>query len=296
MKIKYIILSLFALLTLYSCEDFFDSVTEVDVRPQESRLVVFGFFNPKLEEQSVSVRKSKPLYQNNNTQDTVKNVALNLYKNGTLIETCNTISYTGNEATKRYLFTTDLDATPSDVFKLEVSADGMETVSGVSSLPHKAQITNAQKTGSVYSAEYEQEGQGIRITIKDDANIKNYYAFSLLLVDTLTNNTHHLETLSNNPILKSWRYKELLVSDETFNGKTFDADIITFNETNSPRYKIYAQVESMTEDMYRYKKTLQNYENTEDNPFAEPVNIHTNMKEKGFGIFSWTQKERFLLQ
>jgi len=45
-----------------------------------------------------------------------------------------------------------------------------------------------------------------------------------------------------------------------------------------------ATLSSVSEDYYKYNVTLAKYEQTQGDPFAQPVQVYSNI-ENGFGIF-----------
>lgn len=76
---------------------------------------------------------------------------------------------------------------------------------------------------------------------------------------------------------------ELLFSDKTFNGTNHTFKVSDYyNE--SADYKLVI-LRSMSEDLFKYRVTYNNYEENSGNPFGEPVQVYSNV-EDGFGIFS----------
>ncbi|WP_410963591.1 DUF4249 family protein, partial [Salmonella sp. SAL4455] len=49
--------------------------------------------------------------------------------------------------------------------------------------------------------------------------------------------------------------------------------------------KAYVNVLRITEDYFKFVKSYSVYYNSSDNPFAEPSNVYTNVKN-GYGIFA----------
>lgn len=52
---------------------------------------------------------------------------------------------------------------------------------------------------------------------------------------------------------------------------------------NYPRLKYMLYVSALSEDAYQFDHTKRLFQRTEENPFAEPVNVHSNV-EDGYGI------------
>ena len=55
--------------------------------------------------------------------------------------------------------------------------------------------------------------------------------------------------------------------------------------SSRPPSRPYVKVYQVTEEYFKYIKSLSAYQNSSDNPFAEPVNVYTNIAN-GYGIFS----------
>ncbi|MFN3916886.1 MAG: DUF4249 domain-containing protein [Flavobacteriales bacterium] len=73
-------------------------------------------------------------------------------------------------------------------------------------------------------------------------------------------------------------------SDNLFNGQTKVFTCETYQDfPNNDKFLIV--LSRLSEDFYKYKKTIMAYWNSHGNPFAEPVRVHTNV-EGGFGIFA----------
>jgi hypothetical protein len=85
----------------------------------------------------------------------------------------------------------------------------------------------------------------------------------------------------------------LLLRDDNFNGTQKqlrfyvnsyymqEHDDISSNRTWRP----YVKVLRITEDYFKYVKSYNVYYNSSDNPFAEPVNVYSNIRN-GYGTFS----------
>ena len=83
-----------------------------------------------------------------------------------------------------------------------------------------------------------------------------------------------------------------VLSDDLFNGreKTLYAKISTWQlfdyyYQDLPQSPLYIHLYSISEDLYRFILTYNKYTDALGNPFAEPVNIYSNVKN-GLGIFS----------
>jgi hypothetical protein len=80
--------------------------------------------------------------------------------------------------------------------------------------------------------------------------------------------------------------KFLFFSDQTFNGNAFQ---INFDQSNSKEANdtviSILNFKSVSEDYYKYLITREAYASHQQDPFAQPGQVHTNI-ENGFGIFA----------
>jgi hypothetical protein len=89
-------------------------------------------------------------------------------------------------------------------------------------------------------------------------------------------------------------FESVTLNDNNFNGtkKTIKFEVLSelmkpFKDTQTGVIT-FPQIilEHFTENHYKYIKSIAKYKDVRDNPFAEPVNIYTNIKN-GYGIFTF---------
>ena len=82
-----------------------------------------------------------------------------------------------------------------------------------------------------------------------------------------------------------------MLSDVNFNGTIknliFYTEAGSLNPQNGPGGMRRSTVKLLhiNKDYYNYIRSLNTYENAADNPFAEPVNLYTNVNN-GYGLFT----------
>lgn len=82
--------------------------------------------------------------------------------------------------------------------------------------------------------------------------------------------------------------QEFFLSDRLFNGKVFD---MSFSFTaddwamRADTVQVRIDLRQVDQSYYQYAVSDQKYRQTQGNPFTEPVQVYTNVKD-GFGIFS----------
>lgn len=112
-----------------------------------------------------------------------------------------------------------------------------------------------------------------------------------------------LRTFSNNPLTNSRDFtvslqrenSVLLFRDNEFKNQNIELEILaqfggpanTLKELNDAllEVKVVVALRNVTREYFLYKTSLEKYFEIEGNPFAEPVNVFTNV-ENGLGIFT----------
>lgn len=184
-------------------------------------------------------------------------------------------------------------------YTFTVSAPGYETVSSTLTLPN--QISGIQ--GSYLKKEenpFNLSGR-LTFTIPDKGNQNNYYLIYGVILDdqhnvmergyfseeeedsgigTEINDIHFSQAMYND------FYSFRPFDDKTFNGTsvTVSRNInISAGGTVEPKY-LRLMVSSLTEDYFKFLKSLQLYYDSSGNPFAEPAQVRGNIKN-GYGCF-----------
>ena len=88
-----------------------------------------------------------------------------------------------------------------------------------------------------------------------------------------------------------------MLSDQGINGETYNLKLQHYTVSDADTTDIagihgYLYLKSVTKDYYWYQRSINNYYNSEGNPFAEPVVIYTNITN-GRGIFYGSSADSF---
>jgi len=127
----------------------------------------------------------------------------------------------------------------------------------------------------------------ISFTIKDDPNSRNYYEIGLFRYDEFSSEPWlnlpiipQNPELINNPTIN--KKGALFVDDGGFNGQNKLFRFTTRAFTKGTTYKYMVVIKNLSEDYYRYFKSIENYQQ-QLGPFSEPSAVFTNVKG-GLGI------------
>jgi hypothetical protein len=132
------------------------------------------------------------------------------------------------------------------------------------------------------------------IEIHDDAAVNNFYSIIAYYLDTLFIDDsssyevylQKLDIASDDIFIdEASDWNEVIFTDELFNGQKISIKINSDIQSYQPGMVIYWTLINHSEDYFMYKKTFNVYQSVEGNPFAEPVQVFSNIKN-GYGIFA----------
>ncbi|MBK6950864.1 MAG: DUF4249 domain-containing protein [Crocinitomicaceae bacterium] len=137
------------------------------------------------------------------------------------------------------------------------------------------------------------------IKFSDDPSITNYYAIAIEKISIFDDGfggyeiysdyyfeTAEIFTQNGSTDVDGTKYGSIfLFSDATFSGGqcVFDASNYIPVES-SDSLIVVVSLMSLSEDYFKYKLSLEKYQETAGDPFAQPVQVYSNV-ENGFGIF-----------
>ena len=181
-------------------------------------------------------------------------------------------------------------------YKIEVTAPNFDAVSAVTTVPSSLGVVTLDTLSTGI------DKMRISVTLTDNPNEKNYYSMTVLAIETYTfeisPGVFNTDTEINGGVCSKdvnvqgtsadeegdKCAEELFFSDALFNGGTHTFKLDKwFNAKNADT--MIVKVRSVSEDLFKYKTSLQKYNETSGNPFGEPVQVFTNITN-GFGIFS----------
>ena len=291
------------LLVLVSCE----TLVDVDLPDQKPQLVVNGLFSPD-STWRVQIMSATPFVASSSIPRLpIENPVIEIWNQNERI-------------TNFSLDPTRVDgwyAAPAlpiagETYSIRVSSDGYEPVEGTAKLPSQAQVER-------FATELVPPGQDnagrldFTLTLNDPPAQKNYYGLDMIWeteqFDPATGESsrgiYHTSFRTNDPSLvepdlfdpDDNYVARVFFTDDLFDGRTHDLEFsIDIAFFPSPDFQIRQRFDiylfSLSEDMYRYSRTAEQQLDVRDDPFAEPVQIHSNMSN-GYGIFAGFQRMRF---
>jgi hypothetical protein len=184
-------------------------------------------------------------------------------------------------------------------YKLVLSAQGFTTAEAISITPSLVNINSLTFTRNARNDRDGNPQDEIKINFNDNVATSDYYLLRIKnahgdYLYCITTNDRDVEKLVyEDPLYPEdcLQSNRLLLEDVNFNGNVktviLYAQAGELNPVNTPGGVLRATVELLhiNRDYYKFIKSLNSYENATDNPFAEPVNLHSNVKN-GYGLFT----------
>lgn len=296
---KYtLLLALIAVFGWSSCdEDSFSQVVTIDV-PEHDPLPVVNLQVEAGQERDLSalITNSKGILDPESAYDIPTDAEVYLYRNEALF-----LTFEYDEQTLRYegIMTNEFFPDQAgDTYLLEAKIPTFDLVQVSQVMPVKPEIKEAT---------YEREGtidpEGYRVDelivdiVDQEPGITNYYALDLFQVyydidpfsgDTLSVFRNRVSIDTNDPLLSYGSRYSLIFNDEGFSGGEYQARCYTYYSLEE-NADLEVHLYQLTQDAFLYSRSLEQYYNAIDNPFAEPVTVHSNVPD-GFGVFTLSNR------
>jgi hypothetical protein len=302
---KKIISLLSIIVVLSSCEK---DVT-VNIPKKDPKLVINALL-PKDSVITVSIGKSRgvleptPPVSSNLDLYIVKNATAVVYENGTVLDT---LVFDINMY--RYVSPHQKTVKGGNTYSIKVTAPGFAQAEASTDVPSQSVIAEATRRPQARTNSDGNTEDEISLKLNDPAEANFYliqifgaYGAPLFCVSTTDKD---IEPIGENadPFSTENCYdgNSLLMKDANFNGKqkqvlfyvnSFDMQAVI--DPNGQVHKPGIIVSRITEAYFKFVKSYNVYYNSSDNPFAEPSNVYTNVKN-GYGVFAvYTQAEKDL--
>jgi len=288
--------SVYILLTflLFSCETT-EKIDDFPLRP--AKLVVNCFFNA---DSTWEFQVSKSLSVLDNAEfKLIKNATISIFKEGELQTSFSSVGSDG-----WYRYSENLPEAGKEYSIKVTSPDFKDVLLAKDIVPVKPIITNTKlfiSDSTFYNNGYFNYGYiagAMELTISDPENTHNYYELELYALDSVFDYyseprefvqlQKRMLPISSDDLaadkISEISYS-LLLNDYLFDGKEYKLSI-DFSDYNAGRKKdYYISLKSITREGFLYRKTINEYLNSQNDPFSEPVIIYSNI-ENGLGIFS----------
>lgn len=184
---------------------------------------------------------------------------------------------------------------PGQSYTIQVDVKDEPNIKALNKVPTLVRITSVEIDSSRFISD--REPIEMDITFKDSGNEKNYYTVKVIGDSYYISNkdtiwvTREIYVKIVDPSLnEEFKESDKFINDNLFNGKNYTLHVKLFSQhywgPQSP-VTVHSRVilQSLSEEYYKYftTKNLQDY--TNGDPFAQPVQVFSNV-ENGLGIFA----------
>lgn len=300
MKTKIILFFLLYTLSLsfVSCEKILD----IDIPETDKHLVINSFVKPD-SLLVLNVSKSMSVLDDGDIPYP-DDVVIKLYEDNNFIENLKSVG-NGN-------FTSSVILNQERSYKIVADYPGLPGISADCNFPEKVLIKSVDTSTVEISnsdpyGEYKQTQLNLKIKISDPEKDDNYYMLAISIDQPVYD--YNKPDTTGTPVIIGYEpqyiwfegsefifdYDYFTISgifgqtftDGIFNGKDFSIDvgidISNMSETSStPKIKVVLL--SLSKELYTYIDSFNKSNSVSGNPFAQPVQIYTNIKN-GLGIF-----------
>lgn len=188
----------------------------------------------------------------------------------------------------------NFSAKAGEEYHLKVKNIGFDEVSAKNKIPMAISILNVD---TIRKADY----MDLDITFKDNSDEENYYGILVISKEKVEYEvepgvviTEYYDELwactkdinvygSKDPEGDICSENDLLLTDNNFNGSNYTIKVKKYMDTNPDTLIVFLR--SISADLYKYRTSLQKYNEVQGNPFGEPVQVFSNIMN-GFGIFA----------
>ncbi|MDX9932518.1 MAG: DUF4249 domain-containing protein [Bacteroidales bacterium] len=192
------------------------------------------------------------------------------------------------------IYISDFTTTIGHTYSFSASVVGFPTISASCNIPSMPAVTQCTLTDSAFLSIEGKYKARYQVVINDHPLETNYYEISLLkIVDDTTKYYLSPELLSDPVVnaegLSQFEVYSVLASDQLFNGQSHTFSLYYgYQYGLDGAHMIVAEVRSLSESLYQFKKTLIKHEAYQEGAdfigYLQPVNQYTNIAN-GLGVF-----------
>ena len=277
---------LLAIILFSRCnEGSFSQVTVIELPEHEPVLALSSHLNNGMVTWA-QINKSRSILEGR--ADDITNATIELSKNDVLQSSLNYSKNFGIYRGPR------INAEPGDFIKLKITHEGKEytATQEILELPSVESVKYAPQSVLSFDGEKMDE---VSIKLSDKADQEDFYRIEIFRNDirdievsdtgvVLIYDTFSVYVESIDPIVSTSHFA--IFSDNSFDGKEYTIKLLMYsNGQDQQDESVFARVSAISKGYYYYLKAYNQYQESDGNPFSEPVVLPSNL-EGGLGFFS----------
>ena len=293
-RYRLLLATLLAVSALASCEKIID----ISIPAKERKLVVNGLISS---DRPVMINLSRSLsVLEKDSLIAISGADVNLFHGTGLIGKL-------EEKTQGNYSLPDFMPEVGQTYRLTASYDGLKPVEASATLPPVVPFVSVDT--ATLTGEWGQQELRLSIKFNDPAGVHNIYGFGVdVTVKEIDYNTRvYTGRKVTHPAYLYSDNSGPLVNDESINfeGKLYFGDLLFDGMTKTIEFGVSdylfydsdtvwldVRMEQIDPTYYLYVQSYNAYQDANGNPFSEPVQVYTNVKD-GFGIFAGSSSARF---
>ncbi len=331
---KYISISflIFCSFFLVNCdEDSFSTVVEVDLSEYGNQLVVEAPFLSNISSTQptnfgATLFKSNDILTENRSYQLIIDAKIDIYEDDSFLT-----SLTWKNESGKYESPIGVSPKEGKSYRIEVNSPEFGKASAESHMPKHIKVLQAYISDDSYFEGADEEWNEqveITIEIEDFSNEDNFYYAT---IDPVLEEDNEGSSFwgncfnSSDPIFDEDEFSDPFFEVEEETSPTFCGRLATFTDllfkgerrtikVYMNKYELYEYIYdpttgesaenlrdirlvigSMSQNIYNYKRSAKSQYWNEDNPFAEPIRVYSNI-EGGIGIFGGLTEESIILE
>ena len=278
---------------VFSCSNLIDGVVkDIDLPAHDPQIAASLFVDSKDSGFAAIISKTQGIYDTSST-GLLDSATLKLFKDGTLLYSWDNMSPFG---TYDYDFGQQIGTIEGDIV-FEISHPDHETVSATQRFPEAANFEVELNYGdAIYDGTPSDE---IILTLKDNPDIDQHYLIEMSvhyrtpLTGQDTSKYYGLRPETTNSSVSYIGGKNPLVSEEGIDRDLKISFATGFNSIDQAFLLEYrVSISALSDDLYAFYKSYEALNQSQNNPFAEPVILFSNMSNSigSFGLSTTTRK------
>jgi|GEM_PF-443356 len=299
-KIRYPILfaALPVFVGLFACEKIID----ISIPDQKRKIVVNGLISQE-DVVSVNISKSLSVLEDDNVIP-LHGADVSLFQGTDLIGKL-------LEGVDGDYSLPDFKPQTGQTYYLKVSGEELDAVEALATVPQMVQIVSLDTATITQSYGVGAEEFQVAVKFNDPPAVRNYYSFGIDITykeidystmeytGNLVTSAAYLNTDDSDDFIKSESVSfegRLFFEDLLFDGLTKTVNFVTsgYNYFYSDTVWLNIRINQIDPSYFRYIKSYIAYQDSRGNPFAEPVQVFTNVTD-GYGIFAGSSTTSFLV-
>ncbi|HEY5511149.1 MAG TPA: DUF4249 domain-containing protein [Prolixibacteraceae bacterium] len=187
---------------------------------------------------------------------------------------------------------------PGKEYRIVAKIPGLPDVSATAILPNPVKIEKVD-AAAIRLAPYNQDALKCNIKFADPLNETNYYLVEVfykygdqitpIISERFTCKDPVVEEYLSDGSIAGGNLAGVVFSDKVINGKTYSLNLTIWRNParsgDGPRSVIYFHLYSISENYFKYIRTLNLYSAKHGKPLSEPVQVFSNITG-GYGIFA----------